>query len=1673
MNYKKTLILALVCSIALSISTIAAVDTSKPEFSTTLTVDGSGYSAAEYVTIQAAVNAAHAGDVIEVKGGTYPESVKVDKTLMLIGVKRDGRAPIINADGFNSAIILNADGCTVEEFRIIGATDAGITVNSDNNVITDNVILGNALGIWLKGNGNWIFNNYFENAKNAEDQGSNNFWNASREEGVNIVGNPFIGGNYWSEYAGRDGDGDGIGDIPHHGDVLPLVLAKATVVDMDTHESHPPPEEVAPTPYEVAVDTEELETRLTKPIAQQEKIIDEPTVTVMAPPLHITEEEVLVEQLREAKTTGDMEAAMRIEEELARIRCEELATASPAPPDVPLMRAGLVTGGESDIPKWSPGDILVAGENYSEINPSIASDEEGNLYVAVEDGADDNFTRIYRSTNGGQSWYYWYWTWVGSGMDNPSLTIGDGGGMHNRWLHMALATNDGWIGVFRVNLSNPSPWEFKWIEHNSPGVSNPSIVTDSAEYSGWYSYLIYNARAVDNWVLRFSRSFDYGGNWTDPVTVTGYCGYPDEFYNAQTAHPDIDYGSYNLYVAFDNYPPPCTTTTRDIFVMNSTNFGVSWSSAVRLTTSADDEYDPSVAAVKGYTTNKTAVVAYTRYYTSLHRDVRYAYTRNGGSTWSTNWCLACTADNEKSPDLTTSLNKGALHAAYWHDYDIDFKSAGYLTPTSWAGLQGINSGNAASSVYSRPTITVNPEKPLKDEAGIAWTDMRNAGMGYDIYFDAPQLPGEGGCYDYNLSAWITPPVSGNWNVYHDIECNCTSIKLNGDLNIAPGGYGSLRFNDVLLQMNCTDNGEYGINVYDNGAFYVSDLNSAPSVITNGDVSNAYYTFRVNDGSTFKLLGSEVNNAGYAWNLDTAGDNYNSAGLWINTDKTIIDRSTIRNNHFVGIIFYESNKHQVTNSHIYGNDWDGIFASSSSDNYFANNQIYTNGDDGVDARSCPNNHFEGNLIRSNGDDGIVLSSSVNSLIGTCEIASNGDAGITASSSNNLKITDNDIYGNNVQDEGIVLSSSSDCNIARNNLDRNRWFGIHLSSSPKNTLDNNTVTHSTAEAGSAGIYLSESLDNTITKNVANWNLRGIQLWQSGHANVTNNLANGNSGSGISLENSDDSDVKENTAINNGAGISVSYTDHTNLSNNHARNNTYGVSLSGSTYNNLTINTLDSNKNYNLHLFGSSYNNITTNNMDKSGSIGAYLEDSHSNELVNNTARLSGNYGIDLFNSNHNKLIMNNVTGSTNIGIGLSSSDDTEILKNTAEECAIGVSMRWSDGNNVATNDANENDIGMYMFQSHKNTVLNNDFSGNANNGLELSVSNNNVIDHNRASGNQNYGIHAYSSMNNDFITSTVNSNGVGIYLDWSAMNHIERNQVTHNSMNGITLDWSSNENQVINNDVETNGNISIQISHSSKNLLQDNDATNSAIGIFLDWSADNKIIHNDASHNLYHGITLEWFSDNNSVVKNTAVDNIVGTSLQWSSNNSIGSNNAGNNNVSINLEWSSSNNEIIDNLLSNNSYYGISLSWKSNNTRINANTVNNSRIGLRFDDTSMGNTVYDNTLCGNSIYDIDDDNSNIGDNNRCDLTDNWNDIGTTGCTDDCGAGVPQQCGDANGDGKVDFLGDVIGVARHYMYGDPINCAWCADVDCDGDIDFLGDAIKIARHYMYGEALSCCPS
>jgi uncharacterized repeat protein (TIGR01451 family) len=79
---------------------------------------------------------------------------------------------------------------------------------------------------------NTIYNNYFNNTNNAYDDG-NNIWNTTKTAGTNIIGGSWLGGNYWSDYAGTDTDGDGLGDtlLPYNssgeiiagGDYQPLV----------------------------------------------------------------------------------------------------------------------------------------------------------------------------------------------------------------------------------------------------------------------------------------------------------------------------------------------------------------------------------------------------------------------------------------------------------------------------------------------------------------------------------------------------------------------------------------------------------------------------------------------------------------------------------------------------------------------------------------------------------------------------------------------------------------------------------------------------------------------------------------------------------------------------------------------------------------------------------------------------------------------------------------------------------------------------------------------------------------------------------------------------------------------------------------------------------------------------------------------------------------------------------------------------------------------------------------------------------------------------------------------------------------------------------------------------------------------------------------------------------
>ncbi|MBD3237552.1 MAG: hypothetical protein GF330_12670 [Candidatus Eisenbacteria bacterium] len=474
--------------------------------------------------------------------------------------------------------------------------------------------------------------------------------------------------------------------------------------------------------------------------AEAQRLAAEPATTLEMPrPQFSAEEARLVAAVRAAKQIGDPAAMRSAEEALAAHRgaTAELLSGPVPRTELPLQVA--VGGEDGAQDRWLPHEFLVAGEDYRECRPALASDAAGTLYAAFEAGAEgeDRSCLVYKSTDGGERWQEIFSVY-GVDLISPSIAIGEG---YENWLFVAFnAIELQTIYVLRINLDDPATWDMTEILENAPGVSNPRIVTDSAEYPGWYAYLVFNAMGVDNWVLLHTRTRDYGASWEATDAIAGYCGYPGEFYDATYAHPDIAFGSGNLHVAFDNYPSPCSTTSRDIFFMTSTDYGASWGTADQLTSDPDDEHDPAIGAVKNSAAVPTVVVAYTRFWDELDEDVWYRATQDG-ILWSGARCISCTTEWEKMVNLVTSRSEGMVHAGFWSEFNVDYAGAAFDDPLTWAREDSISTLNTVADIECRPGMLVDPTQATSEEVGIAWTDFRYEGHNdYDIYYDAGALP---------------------------------------------------------------------------------------------------------------------------------------------------------------------------------------------------------------------------------------------------------------------------------------------------------------------------------------------------------------------------------------------------------------------------------------------------------------------------------------------------------------------------------------------------------------------------------------------------------------------------------------------------------------------------------------------------------------------------------------------------------------------------------------------------------------------------------------------------------------------------------------------------------------------------------------------------------------------
>ncbi len=186
----------------------------------TLYVGGDGPN--NYSSIQDAINDAEDGDTIIVFGGTYEETLRINKGLSIFGKKnKEGQPPILvpkSSDFPERMIYITSENCIFSGFIINGLNKSyrGIWVKGDENIISNNKIINNDIGISLHYcsqniiEHNILSNNSFYSIDLHEASGNiirwnkffNNFWGIVTSSSPNNIfsNNTFFrdGINTWS-----------------------------------------------------------------------------------------------------------------------------------------------------------------------------------------------------------------------------------------------------------------------------------------------------------------------------------------------------------------------------------------------------------------------------------------------------------------------------------------------------------------------------------------------------------------------------------------------------------------------------------------------------------------------------------------------------------------------------------------------------------------------------------------------------------------------------------------------------------------------------------------------------------------------------------------------------------------------------------------------------------------------------------------------------------------------------------------------------------------------------------------------------------------------------------------------------------------------------------------------------------------------------------------------------------------------------------------------------------------------------------------------------------------------------------------------------------------------------------------------------------------------------------
>ena len=1174
---------------------------------------------------------------------------------------------------------------TITRVKVVNNTDAGIHLDSfcdrntisnstisknddgiwmmswsSNNLIIHNNITENSLGLRIFASGNSIYNNLFNNTDNAvADDWERNYWNTTKQAGVNIINGSYLGGNAWLKPQGNgfsetcnDTDKDGICDSSYqlaeeNVDYLPLKYTKVVKPPVNITNCTT----INSSGYYV----------LTQDIINASLGgWDRGCINITASNVVFDGDGHLIDGIREVNYGITVENAESVT--IRDVRVRDFLSGGIKFENVNNSRIE-----NSVLRDYGKIYLRQANSNNTIINTNVINGSYG-IYIRYSRGTSiinssvintttgvsiyySNETSIYNLTTTGRA--------TGSGIDSTEA--------HNNTIANSTIRNFSMCIDF-TKSNNNTVTESTLSECQSNDISGAQNTITSS----------YVAGVVELW--------GDGGHAITGNTIT------EGLYIGVTAKGNYPAGnniSNNTVngkplVYLENARNQAVKDAGQVIVVNSSN----------VTAKGLNLSDIYVGVQLIRTVNSTVSG-------NTINNVKYGIYLSGGSSNNLAGNTIENATNEgielrdSATDVTIFNNTIRRSSSDTYAYaNIYISGSNSNTIAQNTLIDGM--GHAIRLYYADTNVIAN--NTIINNSGTAfYLDTSNSNLIYNNFVNSSEHV-------------YLPSSTGYWNTSKQAGVNIINGSyLGGNYWAYPNGTG--------FSESCSDANRDGIC----DSPYVLNANNAdylpltypppqpPVNITNCTTINSSgrYVLQNNLSSTSTCINITASNVLLEGNghVIDGTDAYNTFGIYIHgsyltnvtlRNLTLTDwdygiyalNSTITAEHITavsnsyGAYLYSSPNSTIANSTFTGNSY-GLYMSRSENSVVSGNYIAQSVNNGVEVSKSGGSVFTHNTLYNNSLSGIYLDSSNATVFSHNNLTSNKN-GILSLDSSHVNITHNLAQENN--NNGIKTRGSH--NLIENNTLIENVDGIEVEYSSFTTVRNNTLINNTY----SGIWVvTASENNTVERNLIRNSETGMYIASDSNTIEYNTVES--SAEECILVSGDYNSVENNTLSSCGQGIYVSHSVKNTVLKNRIEKAEDALVVSFSTGTTFANNTLIDTSRHHINFYGNSTTcaNTFENNTDD-GRVAAFYS---------GAVNLSGKNLSQLVLCNSSYSLISNTT-IAGTGLLMLFTDFSGFENLSISAGYMGVEAYYSDNNTFRSFEIGGAEYGFYLKKSYNNTL-----------------------------------------------------------------------------------------------------------------------------------------------------------------------------------------------------------------------------------------------------------------------------------------------------------------------------------------------------------------------------------